>query len=202
MASAVEDMVWEACDAVTRVDHVLAQRTVRRDEEIDQEEVAIEAEVLRLMTLFQPMGSDMRRLCAILKANGDLERIADCAVNIAERAYHLDPDRTDDLRGDLKHMYPIVRQMLHDAVHAYATGNTDVAKKVRSQDEIMDALYGQFIRKMVSEAAGTTSQDIMAARLDVLSVAKNLERIADHTSNISEDVIYLATGQIIRHGPH
>ena len=197
MASAVEDMLLEACEAVTYANHEIARRIIARDDDIDAEEVAIEAEALRLMTLFQPMGSDMRRLCTILKVNNDLERIADCAVNIAERAYHVNADEMEDARRDLKSIYPSIRRMVHDVVHAYATADKEVSERVRGQDEAIDAFYGQFVRKIVAEAE--KSPDAMDAHLDILSIAKNLERIADLACNIAEDVIYLVTGQIVRH---
>jgi phosphate transport system protein len=206
MASAVEDMLLEACDTVTRVDKTLARRIIDRDADIDEEEVAIEAETLRLMTLFQPMGVDMRQLCTgvdmrqlctILKVNSDLERIADCTVNIAERAYHLAPETMEEARAELKQICPVVRRMLHDAIHAYATADKEVAEKVRSQDDLIDAFYAQFIRKVLADTSERS--DSMAALLDILSIAKNLERIADHATNIAEDVVYLATGHIIRH---
>ncbi|MGQ9652000.1 MAG: phosphate signaling complex protein PhoU [Phycisphaerae bacterium] len=199
MGAAVEDMLLEACEAVTYADHNLARRIIDRDAEIDAEEVAIEAETVRLMTLFQPMGADMRRLCTILKVNNDLERIADCGVNIAERAVHLQPDTLVEARHNLKDIYPVVRRMLHGAIHAYATLDRATAEKVMAEDEIIDAFYGDFVRHLVIDAAG--SPEIMAAHLDILSVAKNLERTADHAVNIAEDVIFLVTGQIIRHGP-
>lgn len=197
MGAAVEDMLLEACEAVTYADHNLARRVVNRDCEIDTEEVAIEAEAVRLMTLFQPMGSDMRRLCTILKVNNDLERIADCGVNIAERAAHLEPDMLVEARNDLKEIYPVVRRMLHGAINAYATLDREAAERVMTEDEIIDAFYGDFIRKLVTDAS--RSPEAMAAHLDVLSIAKNLERTADHAVNIAEDVIFLVTGQIIRH---
>lgn len=199
MAAAVEDMLLEACEATTYADHALARRIIDRDTEIDAEEVAIEAEAMRLMTLFQPMGSDMRRLCAILKVNNDLERIADCAVNIAERVAHLQPDTLVEARNDLKEIYPVVRRMLHGAIHAYATLDGQAAEKVRIEDEVIDAFYGNFIRKLVTEAA--KSPEAMASHLDILSIAKNLERTADHTVNVAEDVIFLVTGEIVRHSP-
>jgi phosphate transport system protein len=197
MAAAVEDMFLEACEATTYVDHSLARRIIDRDSEIDAEEVAVEAEAVRLMTLFQPMGSDMRRLCAILKVNNDLERIADCAVNIAERVSHLDPDTMVEARNDLKTIYPVVRRMLHGAIHACATMDRQAAETVRAEDEVIDAFYGDFIRRLVVEAA--RSPQAMAAHLDIVSIAKNLERTADHAVNIAEDVVFLVTGQIIRH---
>lgn len=197
MAGAVEHMFLEACEAVATVDHNLARRIIERDTEIDQEEVAVEAEALRLMTLFQPMGVDMRQLCTTIKVNGDLERIADCTVNIAERVRHMDAAVTEDARADLKRIYPVVHRLLRDALRAYASADHEASTRLLAEDAVIDAFYGEFIQKLVNEAA--RSPEIMSAHLDVLSIAKNLERIADHATNIAEDVIYLATGQIVRH---
>lgn len=197
MASAVEDMVQEACDAVARVDHDLARRIIARDADIDSEEVAVEGEALRLMTLFQPMGADMRQLCAILKINNDLERVADCAVNMAERARHLDADVLAEARNELIAIFPAMRRMLHEAVRAYAGNDEPLADRVRAEDEVIDTFYGDFIRNIAALAHQTPEQ--MNALLDYLSIAKNLERIADHASNIAEDVIFLSTGRIVRH---
>lgn len=197
MAGAVESMLHSACEAVARLDETLARRIIAQDDAIDQEEVGIEAEALRLMTLFQPMGTDMRQLCAILKINSDLERIADCAVNIAERARHLDLAAVDEAGDDLKEIYPMAKTMLHNAIRAYAVVDKAIAEQVRDNDDVIDTFYGEFIKKLAARTA--ESPGVMAARLDVLSIAKNLERIADHATNIAEDVIYLATGRIVRH---
>jgi phosphate transport system protein len=198
MASAVEDMLNEACEAALQLDTALARRVIARDAEIDAQEVEIEAEVIRLMALFQPMGADMRLLTTVLKVNSDLERIADCAVNIAERARHLVPEPVGPLSGDLRGIIPIVQNILRSALQAYAARDADAARRVLGQDEVIDAFYGQFIRKLTAEA--TRAPESMTTHLDVLSIAKNLERVADHATNIAEDVIFLATGRIVRHG--
>lgn len=198
MASAVEDVLSEAFEAFARVDHALARRVIERDEDIDREEVEVEAEVIRLITLFQPMGSDIRFLCTVLKVNNDLERIADCAVNIAERVMHLDPALDREADEDIRNICPVIQRMLRRVVQAYATNDVAAAREVRGEDEIVDAFYGDFIRKMANQAAD--APDRMPTHLDILSVAKNLERIADHATNIAEDVIFLSTGQIVRHG--
>jgi phosphate transport system protein len=197
MAYAVEDLLHEACETVQHVDVNLARRVINRDEEIDREEVAVEAEVIRLITLFQPMGEDMRFLCTVLKVNDDLERIADCAVNLAERAEHIDPELTVKARDDIRQIFPVVQQMIRKCIQAYAESDAKVARQVMQQDELVDTFYADFIKKIVTE--GADSSEKMAVQLDLLSVAKNLERIADHISNIAEDVIFLKTGEIIRH---
>ncbi|MBI4716669.1 MAG: phosphate signaling complex protein PhoU [Planctomycetes bacterium] len=199
MASLVEDILHEACDSVFSSDDGLARRVVARDNDVDREEVAVETEVIRLLALYQPVGSDLRLLCTALKVNNDLERIADCAVNIAERARHLQIESLPQQAELVRQMGPIVRRMLRAAVQSYGTQDVAGANKVFADEEIVDALYGQLVRSVVAEASRLMQE--MASSLDVLSVAKNLERIADHTTNIAEDVIFLCTGEIVRHRP-
>lgn len=197
MASQVEDIVQEACEAVFQPDDTLARRVVVRDTEVDREEVAVESEVVRLMALYQPVGVDLRLLCTVLKVNNDLERIADCAVNIAERSRHQEIQPLAEQNSDLKQMCPVVRQILRNAVQAYSAEDAEAARRVLAEDEQIDALYGQIVRSIVAQAP--QAQESMAGHLDLLSVAKNLERIADHATNIAEDVVFLSTGQIVRH---
>jgi len=197
MASLVEDMLQEAGEVVFQPEEGLIRRVILRDEEVDDEEVAVELEVVRLLALYQPVGSDLRLLTTILKVTNDLERVADCVVNIAERAAH---PRVHELIGgseDLKQMFPLVRQALRRAIQAYAGENADEARRVIREDTAIDALYGQVVRDTVAQAPNAPEQ--LAAHLDVLTIAKNLERIADHATNISEDVVFLATGQVVRH---
>ncbi len=197
MASLVVDLVEEACAAAVSMDQTLARRVIARDNDVDREEVAVETEVIRLMALYQPVGSDLRLLCTVLKVNNDLERIADCAVNIAERAQHLDRDALPGRFHDVDRMSTIVQSALASAIKAYATEDADIAAEVLQRDDVIDATYGDIVRATI--VAATEQPDRMAAHLDVLSIAKNLERIADHATNVAEDVIFLATGQIVRH---
>lgn len=199
MASMVEDMLHEACDVVFNTDEQLARRILARDNEVDAEEVAVETEAIRLMALYQPVGVDLRLLCTVLKVNSDLERIADCAVNIAERAKHLEIQPLANANVHLRQMCPLVRRHLRNAIHAYSLEDSETAHQVRKDEGTIDDLYAAIIRGIVQAAPGTP--EAMAAHLDVLSVAKNLERIADHSTNVAEDVIFLTTGSIVRHQP-
>jgi phosphate transport system protein len=199
MASLVEDMIQEACESVFQAEDALARRVIARDNDVDAEEVQVESEAIRLMALYQPVGIDLRLVCTVLKVNSDLERIADCAVNIAERAKHLDAEAAESRRTDLERMENIVRQMLRHAVLAYGSQDLETARRVLQQDDAVDALYEQVIREVVAEGSALPAQ--MATHLDVLSIAKNLERIADHSTNIAEDVVFLLTGKIVRHRP-
>jgi phosphate transport system protein len=197
MAALVEDIVQEACSAVLCADSGLAQRVVSRDSDVDTEEVEVEAEVIRLLALYQPVGADLRLICTVLKVNNDLERIADCAVNVAERARHVDVRTLGAVFNDLKQMSPAVEHVLAGAIKAYGSQSVEHAKLVFAEEDGVDALYGQIIRRVVDEAAAHPAR--VASFLDVLSVAKNLERIADHATNIAEDVVYVCTGEIVRH---
>jgi phosphate transport system protein len=199
MASLVEDMIQEACEAVYESGDSLAQRVISRDNDVDTEEVHVESEVIRLMALYQPVGIDLRLVCTILKVNSDLERIADCAVNIAERGKHVNSEEIGARRKDLEQMEGAVRTMLRHAVQAYGSQDLEMARRIRQQDDAVDALYEQVIREVVAE--GSALPEEMATHLDVLSIAKNLERIADHATNIAEDVVFLLTGEIVRHRP-
>jgi len=199
MASQVEDMTQQACDAVFDPDETRPRGVIERDAEIDAAEVEVEAEVIRLLALYQPVGIDLRMLCTILKVNNDLERVADCAVNIAERASHGELQAIARRCIELQQLCPVVRQVLRDAVHAYSQNDAEAARQVMRQDEAVDALYGRIVQTIVAYADRSAKQ--LAGELDLLSVAKNLERIADHATNIAEDVVYLSTGQIVRHQP-
>lgn len=197
MASQVEDMLQEACEVLFMPAEQIVRRLIARDEEIDAEEVAIEAEVIRLMALYQPVGADLRFLCAVLKVNSDLERVADCVVNIAERAMNNGLSTLARNCEELKQMCPLVRRVLRNAIHAYNTEDAEAARQVLREDDAIDVLYDEISRQVVARAAAEPQS--IGAQLDLLTIAKTLERVADHATNIAEDVIYLATGAIVRH---
>jgi len=197
MAALVEDVVSEACDAVLDGDASLARRVIGRDETVDGEEVAVESEVIRLLALYQPVGGDLRLLCTALKVNNDLERIADCAVNLAERALHLVDEPEQRGRVELREMCLLVRQRLRRAVQAYGTEDASIAQEVRLDDDQVDDLYSHIIRDLAGRERDPSES--LAPELDVLSVAKNLERIADHPTKTAEGVIFLVSGESVRH---
>lgn len=197
MASQVEDMLQEACETVFQPIETLATRVVARDQEVDEEEVAIETEVIRLLALYQPVGSDLRLLLTILKVTSDLERIADCAVNISERARHLELQEVSTRSESLKRLIPLARRSVRNAVQAYAAEDDQEAERVVADDPGVDKAYVQVVREVIDIVR--LNPERFPAYLDLLSVAKNLERIADHSANIAEDVIYLRTGSIVRH---
>lgn len=198
MADLVADMLDESCEAVFTDNQSIAQRVIDRDVDVDAMEVDVEAEVIRLMALHQPVGSDLRMLCTILKINNDLERIADCAVNIAKRSQHLHGQSILEDSSDAMTLSKRVSAMFQRAAQAYSLEDEALAREVLVEDDAIDDLYVAIVKRGVEIAS--MAPDSMASHLDMLAVAKNLERVADHSTNIAEDVIFLVTGQIVRHG--
>ncbi len=197
MINLVLDMVTEACEAVHRQDVPLAERVAARDPDVDTAEVEVESEVIRLLALYQPVGADLRLLCTILKVNNDLERIADSSVNIARRVRYL--YGTGVVRNlDLEELGERSQAILRRATDAYLREEVELARSVLVEDQIVDEIHVRVIRQIIDQAMADSGH--IAAYLDALTVAKNLERIADLATNIAEDVIFLATGQIVRHG--
>lgn len=193
----VQDILREACESIFHTDDALARRVVARDCDVDVEEVAIEREVIRLLALYQPVGSDLRLLCAILKVTNDLERVADCAVNIAERAGRLTMDVNHWEGQAIRDLGRLVGQTLGEAIGSYSDQCDSAASAVLTRDTEIDGMYAGFVRRLVAESPSETRS--LSVNLDLLSIAKNLERIADHAMNVAEDVIYFRTGSIIRH---
>lgn len=201
MASGVEEMLQEACGCVFQFDQPRTERTFAREQDLDVAEVAVEAEVIRLMALHQPVGRDLRELFTILKVNMELESVADCAVNIAQRAQHQVVQRLARTNEDLRAMVPAVRQALRRAIACYGQADGEAvveeAERIILGDSAINALYGQIVRETVTSAE--SSEHALSAHLDILSVAKNLERVADIATTIAKNVIFLSSGEIVRH---
>lgn len=193
----VEENVEKSVRAVLERDEVLAREVVDSDPDIDHMEVNIEEECLKVLALHQPVAHDLRLIIAVLKVNNDLERIGDLAAGIAEQAGHLAAMGPDQPPYDLLSMANKVRAMLRDSLDALTGRDASVARKVRAADDEVDAMD----RLMYPEvrAAIRAKPDNMESYIRLLRVSQNLERIADHATNIAEDVIYLAEGEIIRH---
>jgi phosphate transport system protein len=202
MGAMVQQVVEQAVEAVLTADARLAQRTIDGDVKIDEEDVRVERAAIDLLALHQPAAGDLRLVTTVIKVNGELERIADCAVNAAQRVLPLSAGGSSDGKraeppSDFKLMGDKVVSTLRDTIKAFNHGDADLARHVLRGDDVVDALYHQIVQDMLArvEADG---QDA-AAQLAYIMIAKNLERIADHCTNIAEDVIYVHTGRIIRH---
>jgi phosphate transport system protein len=193
----VEENVEKAVRAIHERDVDLAAEVIASDPDIDQMEVNIEEECLKVLALHQPVAHDLRFIIAVLKVNNDLERIGDLAAGIAGQASHLAETGPSEAPYDLLGMAGKVRAMLRDSLNALMGKDAEIARGVREADDEVDAMD----RLMYPEirAAIREKPDKMEGYIRLLRVSQNLERIADHAENIAEDVIYLAEGEIIRH---
>ena len=176
----------------------LADQVISNEIHIDNKEVMIEEECLKILALHQPVANDLRLIIAILKINNDLERIGDLSVNIAERAVYLSNEARVDLPFDLQNMAQKVRSMLKRSLDALVNRDDKLARQVCEDDDAVDDLN----REMYGCVAQAIKKDPdnLNSYIQLLSASRYLERMADHATNIAEDVIYLVTGEIIRHG--
>lgn len=197
LASIVEEQVRTAVRAVEKIDVDTAKLIIDSDRKVDLLEIEVEEECLKILALHQPVAVDLRFIIAVLKINYDLERIGDLAGNIADRAIALArlPDFSYTSRLTL--MCEKAMTMLNKCLDAFFTMTTTKALEVCRSDDEVDELY----REMVTIVRDGIKANIkhVEGYLFILSVARHLERIADHATNIAEDVLYMLEGGIVRH---
>ncbi len=193
----VEQQIADAVRAVLDRDPDLGDQVEQKDQAIDRKEIEIEESALKLLALYQPVALDLRFVIAFIKINSDLERIGDLAVNIARKARNLSLLEPIRPPFDVDVMWQGVKTMVRDSVDSLIQTNADLAADVCHRDEEVDRQKRsarQMIEKLIAE-----QPQLVQPLLQYLSVSRNLERAADHATNIAEDVIYLARGQIHRH---
>jgi phosphate transport system protein len=199
LGTVVEEAVQKAVRAISDRDAALAQRVIEDDVATDHIEVEVEEECLKILALHQPVAIDLRFIVAVLKINNDLERIGDLAVNIAERAVFLASRNHDRLVTlfDFEEMAAKTQAMLKQSLDALVNVDADLARDVCAADDEVDAMNRQMYIQV--EDAIRAHPEQMDALIHMLSISRHLERIADHATNISEDVIYMIEGEIVRH---
>jgi len=197
LGAKVETSVRKATLSIEKLDADLAQKIIDDDANIDNTEVEIEEDCLKILALHQPVAIDLRFIVAVLKINNDLERIGDLAVNIAERAVFLAGQPKVNISIDLVDMAYNAQSMLKKSIDALINHDAQLAHKVCVSDDIVDQMNRQMYLK-VQEAILKNPEQITPL-IHLLSASRHLERIADHTTNIAEDVIYMIEGQIVRH---
>jgi phosphate transport system protein len=197
MGARCERIVMLALEALRGDASDLAARVRSMDRSIDADQLAIDALVLRILARRQPVATDLRFLTAAVKLVTDLERIGDEAVNIAERALERAGDDKTFAQDDIEAMAAETRAMLRDALAAFDEGDSESAEQVLQRDDAVDRRYGQIVAKMSSLMAQRA--DSVAGGLCVVRIAKYLERIADHATNVAERVIFIVRGDDVRH---
>src|SRR5436190_21437660 len=195
MAALVRQALEHALGAVESRNVELAETVISGDRRIDQEEVNVERGAIDLLALYQPAASDLRLIATIIKVNSDLERIADCAVNIAQRVIMLEGNFSFREPPELSQLADFVSSALRNTIQAFNLQDERLARQVLRSDDRIDALYAQIVADMLTAMQSADSQDLNASLANIM-IAKNLERIADHCSNVAENVIYVNSGEI------
>ncbi len=198
LSAKVEENVLLSLKALDQRDEKTARKIIDIDKEIDRSEIDIEEECLKILALHQPVAIDLRYIIAALKINNDLERIGDLAVDIAEHVIKiLDKPQTFH-RFDLDSIFQKVTRMLEKSLNSIVNLNADLATDVLKADDEVDLMNKQFEETVLRVIKKYPEQ--IQVLLQYVYISRRLERIADHATNIAEDVIYLVRGEIVRHG--
>jgi len=197
LCEVVQESLRRAVRSIKERDAALAKKVIEMDIQIDHREVEVEEECLKILALYQPVAVDLRFIITALKINNDLERIGDLAVNLAERGEFLAKTKEMDFPFDFDAMIEKTESMLRRSLDALVSMDCKLAHQVCADDDEVDAMNRQMF---------LTAQDKIRAHpeqvdwlLHLLSASRHLERVADHATNIAEDVIYMMEGQIVRH---
>ena len=197
MCSAVEEMIHNAVDGLKSGRSELGQELSGRDREVDEWDVRIEEECLKILALYHPVANDLRRVAVVMKITAQLERVADLAVSIAERSAGIAAHGEFPMPERLSEMTREALSMLHDSIDAFVDQNASAARNVCQRDDGVDELNSVLIEDVVRVMK--QRPELIEPGLHLFSVIRHVERVADHATNISEDVVYLVEGAIIRH---
>jgi phosphate transport system protein len=197
MGALVESAIQRSISAVTQKDRGAAEQVFMNEAHINTIELEIDEFAINLLALQQPMAADLRLIVAALKINTDLERMGDLAVNIAQRAMSLMEGPVVKPMIDIPHIAGLVQSMVRKALDAFVHRDADLARSVLSSDDAVDNMRTACYHELVSFME-QDPQHIQQA-LALLSITRNLERIADHSTNIAEDVLFLVKGVDVRH---
>ena len=197
LSGMVEDMIALAVKSLMERQGILASDVVRRDSEVDRAEVRIEEDCLKMLALHQPVAADMRRVTTMMKVNNDLERMADLACNIAQRADSLCPFPEFPIPNGINEMATMVTRMVRTSLDAFVRNDATMARSVIGLDDPLDAKNVEVIGVLAESIRKDPSQ--VEAALHAFSASRHLEQIGDLAVSIAEDVIYMVDGVIIRH---
>ncbi|MCJ7495487.1 MAG: phosphate signaling complex protein PhoU [Deltaproteobacteria bacterium] len=197
MAGLAEQAISNAVEALVQRNTSLAEKTIKEDEKINQMEILIDEWCLKLLALHQPMAADLRFITSAMRINIELERIGDLAVNIAERVISLNQEPQLKPYIDIPRMAEITQAMVKDVLDAFVNGDTNLARAVCERDDQVDALNDQVFRELLTYMMADPKTITRAVHLIIVS--RCLERIADHTTNIAEGVIFMVKALVIKH---
>jgi phosphate transport system protein len=199
LAASVEEALHKSVRALQERNVALAQEVIDGDNTIDQGENFIEDECLKMLALHQPVAVDLRRVATAMKINSELERMADLAAHIAERALVLARTPSLPIPDKLQRMTDQTTSMVRQSLDAFIQLDSRLARLVCRLDDEVDRYNRDIIEELIQLMQ--SKPDLLAPSLSLFSATRHLERIADHATNIAEEVIYLAEGEIVRHRP-
>lgn len=197
MGARVEELLSQAMQAFSTRDAELARQTLRSDRQVDQLELDIDQLCLKILARRQPVASDLRFITTTMKLVTDMERIGDLGVNVCERVIELAPEAPLSASSSVMRIAEATHAMLHDALDAFVVGDVTKAEEVIERDGIVDAYYAQLFPELLQLMMKEPESVFRATRLQ--SIAKYLERIADHATNIAEMVVFMVRGKDVRH---
>lgn len=200
LGSLAENSIRKSGLALKRLDTQMAREVIEFDNQIDLREVEIEEECLKILALHTPVANDLRIVIASLKINNDLERVSDLGVNIAERVIYLSrQSEAVPVPFDFEKMWTIALRMLKNSLDAFVHGNVALARQVCDDDDSVDMINKAMYHTVYDAIKKNPAQ--VEAFIHYLSISRHLERAADYATNISEEVIYMIEGKIVRHQP-
>jgi phosphate transport system protein len=197
MAALVEESIALSVRSLKERKEELAQEVIRNEERINQFDLDIDELGMKLLALRQPMAADLRFISSAMKIASDLERIGDLAVNIAERSLELLKSPLLKPLIDIPEMARLAQDMIDDVLHAFVDKDEALARSVCERDDAVDNLNDQVFRELLTYMMG--DKETIPRAMDLLLISRHLERMADHATNIAEDVIYMISGKVIKH---
>jgi len=200
MAHLAQAAIRDSIEALGRQDKAMAQRVIDNDSRIDQLELIIDEKCIDLIAMHQPVACDLRFITTGMKINAELERIADLAVDIAQRVQELSDKPLLKPLIDIPKLSSVAQNMVKDAVDSFVNKDTALARKVVLADSEADSLRNMVQDELINDYMAKDSSSAPRAVM-LLLIARHLERICDHTTNIAEDVVYMVEGRVARHHP-
>ncbi len=197
MSGLVEDSIYRSVASLAQKDEQQAQQVIQNEDKINRLEIEIDDLAVGLLALQQPMASDLRLITAAIKINNDLERMGDIAVNIVERALYLMQEPLIKPLIDIPRMANLVQSMVRKALDAFVKRDADLARNVLLSDDTVDELRDSVYEELI--AFMERDPKTVRQAVNLMFIARSLERLADHATNIAEDVLFLVQGVDVRH---
>jgi phosphate transport system protein len=197
MAAIVEEAIRQSVQSLVERDSDLAQKTFDLEDRINKMEITIDEMCLKLLALRQPMAADLRFITSAMRIITDLERMGDEAVNISERALSLNEEPLIKPYIDIPRMAEIAQSMVKDVLDAFVSRDPKLARSVCARDDVVDGLNDQVVRELLTYMV--SDPKTITRSVHLMIVARCLERIADHATNIAEDVIFMVDALVIKH---